>query len=307
MNKIIKAHIALFSANLIFGLNYVIAKGIMPDYLSPRAIIFIRTFWAAIVFWMFHSFFIKEKVNKKDILKLALCAACGVAFNQILFFEGLNLTTVINSSLIFTSTPIIVLVLSTFLLRERISKNKIIGLTLGVSGAIMLILNEGKISFESDKFVGNLLTMTAATSYSLYLVLIKPLALKYKPITLLKWIFIFGFLLASPFCFNNFIETNWEIIPTNIWLSILYVVFGTTIIAYLLNNYSLRTLSPTVVSVYIYSQPIIATIIAMIFRGEKLYVNNIIAGILIFIGIYFVGIRKNQKKTSAYKIKNHIK
>jgi drug/metabolite transporter (DMT)-like permease len=306
LNKIIKAHIALFSANLIFGLNYVIAKGIMPDYLSPRAIIFIRTFWAAIVFWMFHRFFIKEKVNKKDILKLALCAACGVAFNQILFFEGLNLTTAINSSLIFTSTPIIVLVLSIFLLGERITKNNIIGLTLGLSGAIMLILNEGKISFESDTFVGNLLTMTAATSYSIYLVLIKPLALKYKPITLLKWIFIFGFLLASPFCFNNFMETNWETIPTNIWLSVLYVVFGTTIIAYLLNNYSLQTLSPTVVSVYIYSQPIIATIIAMIFRGEKLYINNIIAGILIFIGIYFVGIKKI-KKTSAYKIKNHIK
>ena len=306
MNKIIKAHIALFSANLIFGLNYVIAKGIMPDYLSPRAIIFIRTFWAAIVFWMFHRFFIKEKVNKKDLFKLALCAACGVAFNQILFFEGLNLTTAINSSLIFTSTPIIVLVLSIFLLGERITKNNIIGLTLGLSGAIMLILNEGKISFESDTFVGNLLTMTAATSYSIYLVLIKPLALKYKPITLLKWIFIFGFLLASPFCFNNFMETNWETIPTNIWLSVLYVVFGTTIIAYLLNNYSLQTLSPTVVSVYIYSQPIIATIIAMIFRGEKLYINNIIAGILIFIGIYFVGIKKI-KKTSAYKIKNHIK
>lgn len=292
--KILLAHLALLGANLIFGVNYVIAKGIMPDFLEPRAIIFLRVIGAAIIFWVVGEFTVKEKVARKDLIRLALISFFGVALNQIMFFEGLNLTTPINSSIIMVSVPILVLVFSHFFIGDRLTKNKIIGITLGFAGAAFLILQSGNFSFTSNTLVGNIFVLINASSYALYLVLVKPLMAKYNPITIMKWVFLFGLVYVAPVSLNLVISADYTVIPINIWFSIGFVILFTTVFAYLLNNYSLKTISPTINSAYIYTQPIIASIVALSFGKDKLTINEVIAALLIFVGVYFVSFRKSK-------------
>ncbi|MBI5219446.1 MAG: EamA family transporter [Bacteroidia bacterium] len=293
--KTIKGHAAVFSSNLIYGLNYVIAKGIMPGYLTPRSIIFIRVSGAMILFWIIDGIFVKEKIEKKDLLKIAFYSVFGIAVNQIMFFEGLNLTTPINSSIIMTITPILVLALSFFIIKDTITVVKIAGILAGVAGAIMLILKTGEVSFNSNTFTGNLFTFINATSFGLYLVLIKSMAEKYNPVTLMKWLFTFGFILITPFCLSNFIHSDFHSIPLSIWLSILYVVIAATFLGYLLYNYALVVLSPAATSSYIYLQPAIATIVALILGKDTLGWQEIVSGLLIFLGVFMVSY---QKKTN---------
>ncbi|GAB4282621.1 MAG: DMT family transporter [Marinilabiliales bacterium] len=288
-------HLSLIGANLIYGVNYVISKGIMPDFFSPRAIIFIRVSGTMILFWLVSSFLPKEMPEKRDLLKLALCSFFGVALNQIMFFEGLNLTTPINSSIIMTINPILVLVFSYFLLKDKITLKKIAGIILGGSGTVLLILSQGSVSFDSDKFVGNLFIVVNSSSFALYLVLVKPLMMKYKPVTIMKWLFLFGFILVLPFTIFPFSNLNYNQIPGEAWLSITYIVIGATFTGYLLYNFALRKVSPVVTSIYLYLQPLIASLVAIIIGQDVLTLEAVISAILIFTGVFFV---------SSNKIKN---
>ena len=292
MKKVVLAHLAIIGANIIYGLNYVIAKGIMPDYLQPRVIILFRVVGATLVFWLVSSLLSKEKIDRKDFPRLALSALFGIAINQIMFFEGLNLTTPINASIIMVSTPILVLVLAHFLIGERISLQKVIGIALGASGASYLILLQGNISFSSSTFVGNLFVLINAASYAAFLVIVKPLMKKYSALTIMKWVFLLGTIYVLPFSFNLAIEANYSAIPFNIWLSIAYVIIFTTVLAYFLNNYSLKTVSPTVNSAYIYLQPLLASVVALIVQKDELTWTKIIAAVLIFLGVYFASLKK---------------
>ncbi len=290
--KLILAHLALLGANLIFGVNYVIAKGIMPDYLEPRAIILLRVIGATIIFWVVGFFLPKEKVAKKDLVKLGYLSFFGVALNQIMFFEGLNLTTPINASIIMVGVPIIVLVFSHFFVGDKLTENKIVGIVLGFAGAAYLILQSGNFTFSSDTFVGNIFVLINASSYGLFLVLVKPLMAKYSPITIMKWVFLFGTILVMPISVNLALNAAYSVIPTSIWLSIGFVIVFTTVFAYGLNNYSLKTISPTINSAYIYLQPIIASFVALTFSKDILSIQEVVAAALIFIGVYFVSFKK---------------
>jgi drug/metabolite transporter (DMT)-like permease len=298
LNKLIKAHAAILVANLIFGLNYVVAKGIMPDFLMPRAIIFLRVSGTLGLFWLLHFLLPREKVAGRDLVKIAICAVFGVFLNQILFFEGLNLTTPIDASIIITVIPITVLVFAHFIIHEKITPNRLIGILIGATGAILIILSAGEISFRSNTFLGNLLVLINASSYGLYLVLVKPLMQKYNAFTIMKWLFTFGLVLVFPFCFHVFKSSDFTTIPLNIWFSILFVVFATTAIAYFLNNYSLKTVSPTVTGIYIYLQPVIASIVSIILGKDRLRLVDVIASVMIIAGVFLVS-RRWRTKTGA--------
>lgn len=291
----VKAHLALLGANLIFGLNFVIAKGIMPHWLEPRAIIVLRVVGAATVFWVVDLIIGSEKVARTDLKRMFVAAIFGVAINQILFFEGLNLTTPINASIIMVGVPIFVLVMSHFIIKDRITWTKSIGIVLGFAGAAYLILRNGNITLSSSTTLGNIMVMINAASYGLFLVLVKPLMRSYKPITVMKWVFTFGMIFVIPASLKQISEANFAVIPFHIWLSIGYVVLFTTVFAYFLNNYSLRKISPSVNSSYIYLQPMITTLVAVSFGKDKLTVVEIVASVLIFIGVYFVNKTKKPK------------
>ena len=297
-NKLVVAHLAAIGANIIFGINYVVAKGIMPDYLAPRAVIFLRVTGAMAIFWAISLIMPKQAVTKHDLLKMFIAAIFGVAINQILFFEGLNLTTPINASVIMVGVPILVLFFAHFIIKERITKNKMIGIVLGFSGSVFLIIQAGKASFQGSQ-LGNLMVFTNAASYALFLVLIKPLMAKYHPLTVMKWVFTFGFVLVTPFTLHLVLIADFRIIPSNIWLSIGFVVLFTTVIAYFLNNFSLKVISPTVNSAYIYFQPFLATFVAISFGKDVLTWPEIIAALFIFTGVYFVNFNHSVNKKPA--------
>jgi drug/metabolite transporter (DMT)-like permease len=298
LDKRFIALLAAFTANLIYGLNYVIAKTIMPDFLQPRAIIAFRVVGGALFFWLIVKILPgEEKVPRRDLMRMAFAALFGVAINQIMFFEGLNITTPINASIIMVNVPILVMLMSHLIIGERITLLKTIGLLLGASGAAILVLGNGSLKLSSGTLLGDLFILINASSYALYLVLIKPLMFKYKPLTVVRWVFFFGAIYVLPFSAHLALQSDWAAIPVNIWMSILYVIIFTTIIAYFLNNFSLVNISPTANSAFIYLQPVFAAIVAIVFMDEMLKVNNIIAAMLIFAGVFLVSKRKNAKTT----------
>lgn len=289
MNKHSPALLAAFMANLIYGLNFVVAKTIMPDFLQPRAIILLRVVAAALFFWLLVMFSGKqEKVARFDLYRIAFASLFGVAINQILFFEGLNLTSPIHASIIMVNVPILVMIMSLLIIRERITRLKIIGVLAGAGGASFIILSGSSPVAGSSSLLGDFFILLNASSYGLYLVLIKPVMLKYKPITVVRWVFFFGSIFVLPFSAHIAWQADWAAIPASVWLAILYVIFCTTILAYFLNNYSLVRISPTANSTFIYLQPVFASVIAVLYMGDQLKIVHLMAALLIFAGVYMV-------------------
>ena len=286
MSKNYKAHIALLFANIIYALNYGWAKDVMEGgYLEPFAFILIRAIGATLLFWVVSLFF-SECVENKDKLKLLLCGIFGVAANQLLFFKGLDQTTRINASIIMVASPIIVALFSAVLIKEKPSATRIVGILLGLTGACFIIL-QGESNNQGASLIGNLLIVLNATSYGLYLVLVKPLMKKYSPITVVKWVFTFGLIIVTPFGLTEIDTIVWEM-PNDILLKVGFVVIFTTFFTYLFNIYGVKRVSPTVVSSYIYLQPILTSIIAAFSGTETITIMMVISSIIIFIGVYLV-------------------
>ncbi len=291
------ALLAAFTANLIYSINYVVAKGIMPDYLQPRAIILIRVAGAALIFWIISLRIPSEKIARGDLWRIAFASIFGIAINQIMFFEGLNLSTPINVSILMVGVPIAVLGFSRLLKGEKLHWIRILGILLGTLGSAILILRGGQFDASGNKMIGNLLIVINASSYGLYLVLIKPLIMRYSALNIMRWVFLFGFLWVAPFTIPVALESEWQLIPLNIWLSIAYVLFFTTVTAYFLNNYSLKRISPSTNSAFIYLQPIFAGLVAMLAGKDEPAWYMLIPTLLIFSGVYLVNFTERFYKT----------
>lgn len=289
-----KAHMALGFANILFGMNYVISKGIMPDYVAPFGLALIRVIGGLILFWTISAFMPREKVAKKDLLWIALCAFFGIFLNQVMFLSGLNLSTPINASIIMTSNPVIVLVFSAIILNELITIRKVTGIIFGATGAILLIfLNaEGKLDFGSDKFLGNIFQLINTTAFGFYLILVKRVMKKYQGVTVLKWLYVFGLFYIFPVGLQDFNQIDWSSIPLEIYLSIAYLVIMITVVAYFMNMYALKHVMPSTVSTYIYSQPVVASIFSMMLGMDRLTWLEVVATLFVFLGVYLVSYRK---------------
>ena len=230
MNKTLLAHLALIGAQLIYGANYTIAKEVMPDYIQPFGFIVLRCIGAVTLFWMV-GLFIKEKVDKKDLPRLALCALFGIAINQLFFFKGLNYTNPINAAVIMTSTPILVLIMAAVIINERITAVKAAGIGIGLVGTLLILVVGKELSFSSNIFLGDLMVWVNASSYGVYLVLVSLFMKKYHPLTVIKWIFLFGLIQVLPFGFTEFTQIEWSTFPPNIIWAVVFVVVGLSFFA----------------------------------------------------------------------------
>lgn len=279
----------LFLATLIFGANYSIAKVVMDDHhLLPLGFILLRVLAAMVLFWIFHAVSIRERLRREDLGLVVLCAIFGIAVNQTFFFTGLKYSTPINASLILTTTPILVLLISAVLLGESITRSKLLGIGCGAFGAILLITYGKDVSFTRQRMLGDLMILVNAASYGLYLVLVKRLMARYHPVTVVKWVFTFGFFMVIPIGYGQVLEAKWSEFTTPIWLSFIYVLLFTTFLAYLLNAYAIKEVSPSVVSIYMYLQPFLATLIALMMGKDQLTFIKVISGLLIFAGVFLV-------------------
>ncbi len=260
----------------------------MPDFIKPFGFIVIRVLVSASIFWLIGLFIRDKKVEHRDLVRLFFCALFGVAINQLLFFKGLDLTTPINASLMMTTNPIMVLIAASLLIREAITMRKITGILIGITGATLLLVWGKKFSIHDASVLGDVFILINSLSFAVFLIIVKPLMQKYNTLTVMKWIFLFGSILVLPFGYSEFTEIKWETFTTEIWLATIYVVIGVTSLAYILNVYALKNLSPSSVSVYIYLQPLFATMFAIFLGKDHLNLMHLIAAVLIFLGVWLV-------------------
>ncbi|MBI3500888.1 MAG: DMT family transporter [Bacteroidetes bacterium] len=291
MNKTLQAHLALFLSQALYAASFPIAKIVMEE-ISYNVLVIMRVLGAIILFWS-SSLIVKEKVDKKDFLRLFTLGICGVAINQSLFLKGLHLTSPIDAAIMMITTPILVLIIASLIIKERITLLKTVGIAIGFSGATYLVFqNLGGTNKESS-FLGDLYVFINACSWGTFLVLVKPLMEKYHSITILKWTFLFALPLVTPFGIADAISFDWHSISTKIWLYAGFVIVFTTFVAYLLNTLALKELSPSVVSAYIYTQPFLTALITIyIFKNDSLTWGKVFSALMIFIGVYLVSMRK---------------
>ena len=284
-------NLALLAATLvsiIYGVTFTVAKDVMPQYVAPFGFIFLRVGGSAILFWLAWILAPKEKIDRADWLRIAAAALFGVALNMLTFFKGLSLTSPISAAVIMVTTPIIVLVLSAIILKEKMRKRKAFGILLGLAGTAFLILYGKSAAQAPNAMLGNLLVFINAVSYGLYLILVKKLMHRYNAFTFVKWVYTFGFLMVLPFGWYEFTAIDWPVMPTDIFLKMLFVVAISTFLTYLLNLWSMKALSPSTVAVFIYLQPLFATLFAIGLGKDHLTLTKIVSAALIFGGVYLV-------------------
>ncbi|CAM1359544.1 Multidrug transporter [Tenacibaculum soleae] len=289
MNQRTLALIATSIATLIYGVTFTVAKEVMSMYIKPFGFILLRVGGAAIVFWILGLFVKAASIEKADYKKIIIAAFFGVGLNMLTFFKGLSYTTPISASVIMVTAPILVLIFASILLKEKLILRKIIGIVIGLIGAIVLIIYGSSSTTNAENvMLGNLLVFINAASYAMYLVQVKKLIAKYNPIVFVKWLYSFGFLFVVPFGFSELVEVQWHLMPTSIYLKAAFVVLFTTCITYLFNLFALSRLKPTTVSVFIYLQPVIASIYALFVGSDSLNTIKIAATLLIFLGVFLV-------------------
>lgn len=292
MKSTLKAHLSLLIANLIYAASFTIAKKVTGGPVHPFALVILRATGAVLLFWLTDLLFVHEKTERRDIPRFILLALVGVALNQMMFLKGLDLTSPINASIMMITSPILVLIVASVLLREPITLSKTTGILLGFGGALMLMTGKPASGGKSDSMVGDLCVFINALSWGTYLVLVKPLMLKYHTVTILRWVFLFGWIMVIPFGWNDLQDVHWDLFTRADVGNVLFVILATTYIAYLLNIYALKALSPSVVSAYIYLQPLLTTVIALWAGSDKLDLFKAGSAAMIFGGVYLVSRRK---------------
>ena len=288
------AHLAIIAANILYAANYTIAKWVMPTYIKPFGFIFIRVLGALVFFWLIHLFVQHEKIQKEDYPRLFFCGMFGVAINQLMFFKGLDITTPVNASLMMVTTPILVIIIAILAKADKFTWAKFAGILLGALGAVFILMGND-FNFNSSTALGDFFVFINATSYGIYLTIVKPLVRKYHALTIIKWVFLFGFIPVAIVGFPEFIQIDWQSFTPNTWWSLLYVVLGVTCFAYLFNIFALSKVNPSVVGIYIYLQPLLAAVFAIYFGADKFDAVKVLAACCIFLGVYLVSFYKPKK------------
>ncbi len=297
----------MFAVAIIFGVNYVVARGVMvKGVIEPNAFILLRAIGAVILFFSLHRS--RYLFTRREHLRLVLCGLTGIATNQLLFFNGLKLSGPIQSSLIMTTTPVLVYLLSIAFALNTWKWHKGLGILVGVVGVALIIFSDEielggiKLNLEitnqasPEKFehavLGNIMIFGNALSYAIYLIIAKPLMSKHPPVLVLKYVFLYGLLFILPFSISSASRIQFSAMGGLDILSILYVILLTTYLAYRLNGFALSQVNSTIVSIYLYLQPLVATLISISIGVEPLTGLKIMAGLLILVSIILVSLEK---------------
>jgi len=297
MSKRTLAFLAALGATTIYGVNHTVAKGVMPTYIKPFGFILLRVIGASILFWSVSLLGPKEKIEKKDWGRIIVAALLGMVINMNAFFKGLQLSTPINSSVLITIVPIIVIILSAFFLKEKITLNKGLGILLGFTGALALVLFGSEVRQDAPNIVlGNALFIVNAAAYASYLIVAKKLVAKYHPFTLMKWLFTIALLINLPFTLPEFLEIQWSTMPLWVYGTIAFVIIGTTFCTYLFNIFAMTELKASTIGAFIYVQPLLGIIFALITGKDSLTLIKIGATALVLVGVYLASKKVKPKK-----------
>ena len=300
-NKKLTGHVAVFSANLIFGMNTPISRTLMPEILSPYALTFFRIAGGLILFWTASIFVKKEKVPVKDLILLFFASLFALTLNQLPYFIGLSMTSPIDASIVVTMLPIVTMILAAIIIREPITLMKAIGVLVGASGALLLVFNSPVAQNGHSNFWGNMIVFAAVTSFAIYLTVFKNLIERYSAVTIMKWMFLFGTIVSLSFCYQPLIHTDFSALSSGTYWRIGYVVIFATFIGYLLLPIGQKALRPTTLSMYNYVQPIMASLVVVFIGVESFGYHQALAGVLVFSGVYIVTQSKSKAQLEAEK------
>lgn len=296
MNKRTLAIFAAIGATVIYGINHTVAKGVMPTHVRPFGFIFLRVGGAAILFWLISIFGPKEKIEKRDWGRMLICALLGMSINMLSFFKGLELSTPINSAVLVTVSPIIVVALSALFLSEKITLNKGLGIFMGFVGAVGLVLFGAEARQDAPNIpLGNFLFIINATAYGSYLILVKKLIEKYHPFSIMKWLFTVAFVINLPITLPQVLEVQWSSMPLWAYGSIAFVVIGTTFLTYLFNIFALTQLKASSVGAFIYMQPLVGILFALFSGKDHLTLVKVTAMCFVLVGVYLASKKPKRK------------
>ena len=289
MNKRTLAHLAVLSTNLFFAANYSLVKFIAPAFIKPFALNIFRVGVSLIFFWSIWMF---EKVHvpikKQHWPRFFWCAITGIAINQMLFIKGLTLTSTVHASLLMLATPLLISIFAFIVLHEPLTLFKIVGLVLGISGAVLLIAGKENSAHAPNYLLGDLLILLNAISYAVYFILVKPLMHVYSAQQVTRWVFTIGLVLMLPIAWSQLPQIQWPLFELKHYLCLASVIITGTFLAYLFTAYGIQHLGAGITGVYIYTQPIFAVLIAALFLGETLSWIKVASAVLIFSGVYLV-------------------
>ncbi|MFK7899195.1 MAG: DMT family transporter [Cyclobacteriaceae bacterium] len=282
-------HATLVLVSLIYGVNYIFLKQLIPAFLSPVALLLIRSAGACAFLWILVTILrIKEPIKeKKHFLPLFLCGVFGASMNQLLFFSGIAKTSALNTSLLVIAIPLFVLIISLLSKQEKATWLKVVGLLLGMLGAALIIITSSSAENEGD-LIGDLYVLINCVLFAGYLILVKPLMKHYHALTVAKWVFLFGTLVSFPICINQFTAVEWSSFTPKAFLIIAFLVLVVTSAGYILNIWAMKFVDATRVSFYIYLQPFFTAITAYLVFGEYFTLEQVAYSALIFVGVYLV-------------------
>lgn len=287
--KMIVAHVSMFFACAFWGLMAPLGKDAMTHGIDGIDMVSFRVAGGACLFWLTSLFVKHQHVPLRDKLMFAGAGLFGLVFNQCCYTIGLSITSPVNASIVTTSMPIFAMLLSALILKEPITGKKAIGVLMGCSGALILILTSAAaVSDKVGDIRGDLLCLGAQFSFALYLSLFNPLIKRYDVFTINKWMFLWASLMIAPFTGAHVAAIEWGSVPVRTWLEAGYVVLFGTYISYILTMIGQRTLRPTVVSVYNYVQPIVSVSASVILGISMLQWSQGLAVVLVFAGVWLV-------------------
>ena len=306
-NKALTAHLCMFCAGAFWGLMAPVGKDAMLNGIDGIDLVSFRVLGGAILFWITSLFTKKEHIPVKDIFKLAGAGIFALVFNQCSYTIGLNMTSPSNSSIMTTSMPIFAMILSFFILKEPITWKKVVGVLLGCSGAVIIIMTSATAgNAKVGNIWGDLLCMSAQFSFALYLALFKPLVQKYSLFTINKWMFTWSALMIWPFTFGHVASIDFASVPMSTWWEAGYVVFFGTYLGYICMMVGQKVLRPTVVSVYNYVQPLVSVTVSVIVGLAVFKGAQAVAAVLVFSGVWLVIKSKSKRDVNADTAKESI-
>ena len=300
----LKGHSSMLGANVMWGLMSPVAKFVMVGgAVTPLVVTDLRITGAMVLFWIASFFQKPERVAPKDSLKLFGASLLAIVFNQGCFIFGVGLTSPVDASIITTSMPLLAMVLAAIYLKEPITGKKVLGIAVGATGALLLILGSHQVSeakAAGNHYIwGDLLVLLAQFSYALYFVLFKNFVNKYSLITIMKWMFTYAFICALPFSYNDLLHTEWKSLQNTEIGALVFIVVGSTFISYVLIVIGQKNLRPTVAGMYNYVQPLVASIVAVCWGMDTFNFVKIISVALIFGGVYLVTNSRSKAEMEA--------
>ena len=285
----IVAHLSMFMACAFWGLMAPLGKDAMTHGLDGISMVTFRVVGGACLFWITSLFTEKRHVSLRDKLMFAGAGLFGLVLNQCCYTIGLSITSPVNASIVTTSMPIFAMILSAIILKEPLTGKKAIGVLMGCSGALILILTSAAaVSDKVGDIRGDLLCLGAQFSFALYLSLFNPLIKRYDVFTINKWMFLWASLMILPFTSVHMAGIEWGSVPVRTWVEAGYVVLFGTYLGYILTMIGQRTLRPTVVSVYNYVQPIVSVSASIVLGISMLQWSQALAVFLVFLGVWLV-------------------